>query len=168
MQAESRNPTTAAIADGCSFWGRECAARYLGGALSASRCVTDPAGVRVLTEPTMSSSRAPGGSMRKCDASIAARMSASTAATYGTACLAKRRGQQAATTPAPLSGERPRVFGGSHPPASLSAARTDGSSTPRRLADRSDRRGSESSPFRAGDGAAAPPNSGCSRRSRPA
>ena len=57
------------------------------GALSASRWVTDPAGIRVRTEPTMSSSRASGGSTHKCDASAAARMSASTSATYGTARL---------------------------------------------------------------------------------
>jgi hypothetical protein len=65
------------------------------GALPASRCVTDPADIRLLTEPTMSSSRASGGSARKCDASTAARMSASTAATYDAACLTKCRGQQA-------------------------------------------------------------------------
>ena len=47
-----------------------------------SFCVTDPAGIRVLTEPTMSSSRASGGSMHRCDASTAALMSASTTATY--------------------------------------------------------------------------------------
>lgn len=57
------------------------------GALPASRCVTDPADIRLLTEPAMSSSRASGGSPRKCDA--AARMSASKAETYDAAYLAQ-------------------------------------------------------------------------------
>ena len=75
------------------------------GALSDSRCVTDPAAIRVLTEPTMRSSRASGGSTQKCDASTAARMSASTSATYGTVL------QQTQAQPRHLQGARDAELG---------------------------------------------------------
>ena len=82
------------------------------GALPASRWVTDPADIRVRTEPTMSWSRASDGGPHECDASTAARMSSSTSATYDAARLPTTQATRATIHhPPPMGSMTAAVYG---------------------------------------------------------